>query len=149
MSFKKKKHNWWGVIIFQESHLTQTYHEGLLKLQSKEYDKAQELLESVLKDPLIANAQVFPFLFVELLCATVFVLWLIQFLYSLTMVLVIQAADGKSSDGHLLQLRLTHNVHTFAFFFFWVIILIIYAPIGLITPFLYQDVDSHSHAVTF
>ncbi|XP_024034342.1 uncharacterized protein LOC18055037 isoform X1 [Citrus clementina] len=56
----------------QESHLTQTYHEGLLKLQSKEYDKAQELLESVLKDPLIANAQ---------------------------------AADGKSSDGHLLQLR--------------------------------------------
>lgn len=117
MSFKKKKHNWWGVIIFQESHLTQTYHEGLLKLQSKEYDKAQELLESVLKDPLIANAQVFPFLFVELLCATVFVLWLIQVLYSLTMVLVIQAADGKSSDGHLLQLRLTHNVHTFASFF--------------------------------
>lgn len=33
------------------------------------------------------------------------------------MVLVIQAADGKSSDGHLLQLRLTHNVHTFASFF--------------------------------
>ncbi|XP_037496930.1 calcineurin-binding protein 1 [Jatropha curcas] len=42
----------------QEFHLTQTYHEGLLKLQSKEYDKARELLESVLKDPLISNAQV-------------------------------------------------------------------------------------------
>lgn len=42
----------------QEFHLSQTYHEGLLKLQAKEYDKARELLESVLKDPLIANAQV-------------------------------------------------------------------------------------------
>ncbi|XP_024930366.2 calcineurin-binding protein 1 isoform X2 [Ziziphus jujuba] len=42
----------------QEFHLTQTYHEGLLKLQAKEYEKACELLESVLKDPLTANAQV-------------------------------------------------------------------------------------------
>ncbi|KAK4274233.1 hypothetical protein QN277_017489 [Acacia crassicarpa] len=42
----------------QEFHLSQTYHEGLLKLQSKEYDKARDLLESVLKDHLIANAQV-------------------------------------------------------------------------------------------
>ncbi|XP_022729636.1 uncharacterized protein LOC111284855 isoform X2 [Durio zibethinus] len=42
----------------QESHLTQTYHDGLLKLQAKEYEKARELLESVLKDPLISNAQV-------------------------------------------------------------------------------------------
>ncbi|XP_054788737.1 calcineurin-binding protein 1 isoform X2 [Prosopis cineraria] len=42
----------------QEFHLSQTYHEGLLKLQSKEYEKARELLECVLKDPLIANAQV-------------------------------------------------------------------------------------------
>ncbi|XP_029126725.1 calcineurin-binding protein 1 isoform X2 [Cajanus cajan] len=42
----------------QEFHLSQTYHEGLLKLQTKEYEKARELLESVLKDPLIANAQV-------------------------------------------------------------------------------------------
>ncbi|KAJ4839309.1 hypothetical protein Tsubulata_018120 [Turnera subulata] len=41
-----------------EFHLTQTYHEGLLKLQAKDYVKARELLESVLKDPLIANAQV-------------------------------------------------------------------------------------------
>ncbi|KAL5850527.1 hypothetical protein ACOSQ4_008540 [Xanthoceras sorbifolium] len=41
----------------QEFHLSQTYHEGLLKLQSKEYDKARELLESVLKDPLISTAQ--------------------------------------------------------------------------------------------
>ncbi|RDX73277.1 hypothetical protein CR513_47141, partial [Mucuna pruriens] len=41
-----------------EFHLSQTYHEGLLKLQAKEYEKARELLESVLKDPLIANAQV-------------------------------------------------------------------------------------------
>lgn len=42
----------------QEFHLSQTYHEGLLKLQAKEYEKAQKLLESVLKDPLISNAQV-------------------------------------------------------------------------------------------
>ncbi|KAJ6758313.1 CALCINEURIN-BINDING PROTEIN CABIN 1-RELATED [Salix koriyanagi] len=41
----------------QEFHLTQNYHDGLLKLQAKEYDKACELLESVLKDPLISNAQ--------------------------------------------------------------------------------------------
>jgi hypothetical protein len=48
---------------FQEFHLTQNYHDGLLKLQAKEYDKACELLESVLKDPLISNAQVFLFIF--------------------------------------------------------------------------------------
>ncbi|GMH10793.1 hypothetical protein Nepgr_012634 [Nepenthes gracilis] len=42
----------------QEFHVTQTYHEGLLKLQAKEYDKARELLENVLKDPLISGAQV-------------------------------------------------------------------------------------------
>ncbi|KAM6562519.1 hypothetical protein CsatB_022517 [Cannabis sativa] len=42
----------------QEFHLSQTYQEGLLKLQAKEYEKARQLLESVLKDPLIANAQV-------------------------------------------------------------------------------------------
>ncbi|EEF45833.1 conserved hypothetical protein [Ricinus communis] len=41
-----------------EFHLTQSYHEGLLKLQAKEYDKARQLLESVLKDPLISNSQV-------------------------------------------------------------------------------------------
>ncbi|KAG9455727.1 hypothetical protein H6P81_000235 [Aristolochia fimbriata] len=41
----------------QEFHLSQTYHEGLLQLQEKNYDKARELLESVLKDPLISNAQ--------------------------------------------------------------------------------------------
>ncbi|CAN0907300.1 Calcineurin-binding protein 1 [Linum grandiflorum] len=40
----------------QESHLTQTYHDGLLQLQAKQYDKARQLLESVLKDPLISNA---------------------------------------------------------------------------------------------
>lgn len=50
-------------LLFQEFHLSQTYHEGLLKLQSKEYDKARELLESVLKDPLIANARVNFFFF--------------------------------------------------------------------------------------
>lgn len=44
----------------QEFHLSQTYHEGLHKLQTKEYKRASELLESVLKDPLIANAQVRP-----------------------------------------------------------------------------------------
>ncbi|CAL5360391.1 unnamed protein product [Camellia sinensis] len=32
--------------------------EGLLKLQAKEYEKARELLESLLKDPLISSAQV-------------------------------------------------------------------------------------------
>ncbi|KAJ4708134.1 Tetratricopeptide repeat (TPR)-like superfamily protein [Melia azedarach] len=63
----------------QEFHLSQTYHEGLHKLQSKEYDKAQELLESVLKDPLISTAQVLQ----SFQCN----------------------ADGKASDGHLLQLR--------------------------------------------
>ncbi|XP_004291149.1 PREDICTED: uncharacterized protein LOC101292862 [Fragaria vesca subsp. vesca] len=42
----------------QEFHLSQTYHEGLHKLQTKEYKRATELLESVLKDPLIENAQV-------------------------------------------------------------------------------------------
>ncbi|XP_050215322.1 calcineurin-binding protein 1 isoform X2 [Mercurialis annua] len=42
----------------QEFHLTQSYHDGLLKLQAKSYDKARELLESVLKDPLISNPQV-------------------------------------------------------------------------------------------
>lgn len=43
---------------FQEFHLSQTYHEGLLKLQDKDYIKARELLESVLKDPIISSAQV-------------------------------------------------------------------------------------------
>ncbi|KAG6649279.1 calcineurin-binding protein 1 isoform X3 [Carya illinoinensis] len=42
----------------QEFHVSQTYHEGLLKLQAKEYEKARELLQFVLRDPLIANAQV-------------------------------------------------------------------------------------------
>lgn len=42
----------------QEFHLSQTYHEGLHKLQTKEYKRASELLESVLKDPLIENARV-------------------------------------------------------------------------------------------
>ncbi|XP_041019240.1 calcineurin-binding protein 1 isoform X3 [Juglans microcarpa x Juglans regia] len=42
----------------QEFLVSQTYHEGLLKLQAKEFEKARELLQSVLRDPLIANAQV-------------------------------------------------------------------------------------------
>lgn len=42
----------------QEFHLSQTYHEGLLKLEAKDYKKARELLEVVLKDPLVANSQV-------------------------------------------------------------------------------------------
>ncbi|XAR70823.1 hypothetical protein NMG60_11027828 [Bertholletia excelsa] len=42
----------------QEFHISQIYHEGLLKLQAKEYEKARELLESVLKDPLMSNARV-------------------------------------------------------------------------------------------
>ncbi|GKV09994.1 hypothetical protein SLEP1_g21423 [Rubroshorea leprosula] len=42
----------------QEFHLTQNYHDGLLKLEAKEYEKARELLEAVLKDPLISEAQV-------------------------------------------------------------------------------------------
>ncbi|KAG6388010.1 hypothetical protein SASPL_153207 [Salvia splendens] len=40
-----------------EFHLSQLYHDGLLRLQAKDYGKAQELLESVLKDPLVSNAQ--------------------------------------------------------------------------------------------
>ncbi|KAJ1281626.1 hypothetical protein BS78_04G319800 [Paspalum vaginatum] len=42
----------------QEFALSQKYHEGLLKLQQKDYVKARELLEDVLKDPLISNIQV-------------------------------------------------------------------------------------------
>lgn len=42
----------------QEFQLSQIYHEGLIKLQAKEYEKARELLESVLKDPLITSAKV-------------------------------------------------------------------------------------------
>ncbi|MQM21597.1 hypothetical protein Taro_054641 [Colocasia esculenta] len=42
----------------QEFHLSQTYHDGLLKLQAKDYVKACELLEAVLKDPLITDAQI-------------------------------------------------------------------------------------------
>ncbi|KAL8522145.1 hypothetical protein ACS0TY_012334 [Phlomoides rotata] len=42
----------------QEYHLSQLYHDGLLRLQAKEYEKARELLESVLKDPMVSNAQV-------------------------------------------------------------------------------------------
>ncbi|KAI7987812.1 Oleosin 16 kDa [Camellia lanceoleosa] len=41
----------------EEFHLSQIYQEGLMKLQAKEYEKARELLESVLKDPLISSAQ--------------------------------------------------------------------------------------------
>ena len=61
-------HYWFHIIflffsflLFQEFHLSQTYHEGFLKLQAKEYEKARELLEFVLKDPLMANAQVLVF----------------------------------------------------------------------------------------
>ncbi|KAL6893667.1 hypothetical protein ACP4OV_007765 [Aristida adscensionis] len=42
----------------QEFALSQKYHEGLLKLQEKDYAKARELLEDVLKDPLVSNIQV-------------------------------------------------------------------------------------------
>ncbi|KAJ7965908.1 Tetratricopeptide repeat (TPR)-like superfamily protein [Quillaja saponaria] len=42
----------------QEFHISQTYHEGLLKLQSKDYEMARKFLESVLDDPLVVNAQV-------------------------------------------------------------------------------------------
>lgn len=46
------------ICSFQEFHLSQLYHDGLLRLQAKDYGKAQELLESVLKDPMVSNAQV-------------------------------------------------------------------------------------------
>lgn len=62
-------------LLFQEFHLSQTYHEGLLKLQAKEYDKARELLESVLKDPLIANAQVLVFALHVLLLRCLMSFW--------------------------------------------------------------------------
>lgn len=42
----------------QEFRLSQIYQEGLLKLQAKDYEKARELLESVLKDHLLPNGQV-------------------------------------------------------------------------------------------
>ncbi|KAL5210629.1 hypothetical protein ABZP36_006252 [Zizania latifolia] len=41
----------------QESALSQKYHEGLLKLQEKNFAKARELLEDVLKDPLISKIE--------------------------------------------------------------------------------------------
>ncbi|KAI3468164.1 hypothetical protein Pfo_024827 [Paulownia fortunei] len=41
-----------------EFHLSQLYHDGLLSLQAKDYEKARELLEAVLRDPLVSNAQV-------------------------------------------------------------------------------------------
>ncbi|KAL9249436.1 Calcineurin-binding protein 1-like protein [Drosera capensis] len=41
----------------EEFRIIQTYHDGLLKLQAKEYEKAQELLENVLEDPLVLTAQ--------------------------------------------------------------------------------------------
>uniref|UniRef100_A0A0E0KHJ8 Uncharacterized protein n=1 Tax=Oryza punctata TaxID=4537 RepID=A0A0E0KHJ8_ORYPU len=43
--------------MLQESALSQKYHEGLLKLQEKNYVEARELLEDVLKDPLISKIQ--------------------------------------------------------------------------------------------
>ncbi|XP_078148770.1 tetratricopeptide repeat (TPR)-like superfamily protein isoform X3 [Carex rostrata] len=39
----------------KEFFLSQKYHEGLLKLQEKDFAKARELLEEVLKDPLISD----------------------------------------------------------------------------------------------
>lgn len=84
----------------QEFHLSQTYNEGLLKLQSKEYDKARELLESVLKDPLISAAQVLiPSCLLVFMCFYLLVVLMIMLLF------VVQE-DGKASDSHLLQLRL-------------------------------------------
>ncbi|KAJ3687084.1 hypothetical protein LUZ61_016248 [Rhynchospora tenuis] len=41
----------------QEFFLSQKYHDGLLKLQEKDFTKARELLEDVLKDPLISDIQ--------------------------------------------------------------------------------------------
>lgn len=46
------------ILCYQEFRLSQIYQEGLLKLQAKEYEKARELLESVLKDDLLPNGQV-------------------------------------------------------------------------------------------
>lgn len=41
----------------QEFRLTQTYQEALLHLQAGEYLKAQNLLEAIIQDPLIASAE--------------------------------------------------------------------------------------------
>lgn len=41
----------------QEFHLSQTYHDALLKLEAKDYTRARELFEAVLKDPIISNSQ--------------------------------------------------------------------------------------------
>lgn len=40
----------------QEFRLSQNYHDGLVNLHAKEYIKARELLEAVLKDPLVSGA---------------------------------------------------------------------------------------------
>lgn len=46
------------LVWLQEFHISQIYHEGLAKLQAKDYEKARDLLESILKDPLVSNIQV-------------------------------------------------------------------------------------------
>ncbi|CAA7407719.1 unnamed protein product [Spirodela intermedia] len=40
----------------QEFRLSQNYHDGLVNLHAKDYIKARELLEAVLKDPLVTGA---------------------------------------------------------------------------------------------
>ena len=41
----------------QEFRLSQNYHDGLVNLHAKNFTKAQELLESVLKDPLVSGSE--------------------------------------------------------------------------------------------
>jgi hypothetical protein len=64
LSFRSSEYGYQDIVIettfkcCQESALSHKYHEGLLKLQEKDYAKACELLEDVLKDPLISEIQV-------------------------------------------------------------------------------------------
>lgn len=83
------------------------YHDGLLRLQAKDYGKAQELLEAVLKDPLVSNAQVayliqlFSLLPFHRPSLYVSASDLCQFTVSVCG----SQEENTASDGHLLQLR--------------------------------------------
>ncbi|KAG0463525.1 hypothetical protein HPP92_019594 [Vanilla planifolia] len=47
-----------SLFFVREFHLSQSYHDGLLKLQAKDYGRARELFEAVLKDPLISSSKI-------------------------------------------------------------------------------------------
>lgn len=87
------------------------YHDGLLRLQAKDYGKAQELLEAVLKDPLVSNAQVAYLirLFSFFVCVSS-----ASDLCQFTVSVCGSQEENTASDGHLVQLR--HDEHMSIYF---------------------------------